>query len=146
MEIEHEPLEASDALISLHLSNQQGRRESAIRNLEVIAASIRRTTGTSQRRRLINFLASLYDGALFQFDLTDLRALDDVLAEACLAVLSYDRYASSEIHNWGVIDGRELERWLHAEGLRYQAERRRLADVLYFSEYGPEGHPDGRAS
>lgn len=63
--------------------------------LGIILGSIADHPGTSQTRRLVRFLVGLYDGSCFPFDLSDLRGLDTVLANACLDYLNYDRVASA---------------------------------------------------
>ncbi|MGA4422858.1 DUF7673 family protein [Ralstonia nicotianae] len=55
------------------------------------------------------FLASLYDGTTYPFDLTALRALDADLFEHCLAVLRLDNHPSVPVHRY-VPDGEA--RWL----------------------------------
>ncbi len=52
--------------------------------LEIIETAIREHPTTGQAGRLVRFLAGLYNGQDYPFDLTDLRALDTRLANACL--------------------------------------------------------------
>jgi len=117
-------------------------RERAIPALRVIVSAIRCNPGTGQVQRLTAFLGGLYNGPRFPFDMTDLRALDTELADACIAVLDYDRYSQAEIHTWGVIDGDELNDFLARDGHYYAAQRRRISRQLYESRYGERGHPD----
>ncbi|KWU19266.1 MULTISPECIES: hypothetical protein [Burkholderiaceae] len=49
---------------------------------------------------IARFLAGLYNGADFPFDLTELRGLDDDLFEHCLAVLRLDHRPAVEVHNY----------------------------------------------
>lgn len=109
--------------------------------LRVICTAIRQNPTTGQVRRLTRFLACLYNGPRFPFDLTELRDLDTKLADACLAVLEQDRRGVSEIHNWGVVDADELNKWVQDDGLYYEAQRRRIAAELYEAKY-PSGHKD----
>ena len=50
------------------------------------------------------FLAGLYSGTDYPFDLTELRRLDADLFEHCLAVLRLDNHPSAELHSY-VPDG-----------------------------------------
>lgn len=52
-----------------------------------------------QARRLAWFLAAVYNGALFPFDLTQLRGTR-YRARACLDYLNYDRLGRREVHRW----------------------------------------------
>jgi hypothetical protein len=56
-----------------------------------IETAIRQNPTTGQAGRLVRFLAGVYNGQDYPFDLTDLRALDTRLANACLDYLNYDR-------------------------------------------------------
>ncbi|MCX7070052.1 MAG: hypothetical protein NTW01_03525 [Gammaproteobacteria bacterium] len=117
-------------------------RERAIPALRVIVSAIRRNPGTGQVQRLTAFLGGLYNGPRFPFDMTDLRALDTELADACIDVLNYDRYSQAEIHTWGVIDGDELNDFLVRDGHYYTAQQRRIGRELYESKFGERGHTD----
>ena len=48
-----------------------------------------------ERAILVRFLAALYNGDDYSFDLTELRGLDTKLTNACLDYLNYDRWASA---------------------------------------------------
>jgi hypothetical protein len=117
-------------------------RERAIPALRVIVSAIRRNPGTGQAQRLTALLGGLYNGPRFPFDMTDLRALDTELADACIDVLNYDRYSQAEIHTWGVIDGDELNGFLEGDGHYYAAQQRRIGRELYEGKFGEHGHPD----
>ena len=67
--------------------------------LEIIETAIREHPGTGQAARLVRFLAAIYNGYDFSFDLTELRVLDTELANACLDYLSYDRLGKREVHH-----------------------------------------------
>jgi hypothetical protein len=66
--------------------------------LQAIVKAIEENPGTGQTGRLVRFLAGVYNGNEFPFDLTDLRALDTELANACIDYLNYDRLAKAEVH------------------------------------------------
>ena len=73
--------------------------------------------GTGQAGRLVRFLAGLYNGEEYPFDLTELRALDTELANACLDYLNYDRLAKREVHHHLSGGDRELRRWFRDYGI-----------------------------
>jgi hypothetical protein len=85
--------------------------------LEIIETAIRQNPTTGQARRLVRFLAGLYNGEDYPFDLTDLRALDTRLANACLDYLSYDRLGHAEVHKHLRDGDRELSQWIAAFGI-----------------------------
>ena len=62
----------------------------AMAALEKIETAIEAYPRTGQARRLVKFLAGIYNGEDYPFDLTELRALDTELANACLDYLNYD--------------------------------------------------------
>lgn len=117
-------------------------KDPALEALQILVSSIRKSATTGQRRRITGFLASLYDGESFPFDLTNLRALDQNLREACLKVLIRDSLGLSEIHTWGVFDADELNRWLVEDRHYYCAQVRRISRDLYNDRFGDQGHPD----
>jgi len=82
--------------------------------LERIETAIREHPTTGQAGRLVRFLAGVYNGSDYPFDLTDLRALDTELANACLAYLNYDRLAKREVHRHLSGGYRELHEWIQA--------------------------------
>lgn len=85
--------------------------------LAILADAICQNPGTGQGRRLVHFIAGLYNGTDYPFDLTDLRALDARLANACLDYLNYDRLGKAEVHRH--VPGGEavLHRWLTDYGI-----------------------------
>lgn len=88
------------------------RDEVAVRGrvgLQTILTAIQGNPGTGQVTRLVRFLAGIYNGPQFPFDMTDLRTLDGNLRDACLDVLELDTYGFSEVHQWGLIDGKSIE-------------------------------------
>lgn len=91
--------------------------ERAMAALRIIETAIRDNPGTGQVGRLVRFLAGLYNGSDFPFDLTDLRALDTKLANACLDYLNYDRLGKREVHHHLSGGDRELHQWFRSYGL-----------------------------
>ena len=85
--------------------------------LEIIETAIRQNPTTGQAGRLVRFLAGVYNGQDYPFDLTDLRALDTRLANACLDYLSYDRLGKREVHHHLAGGDRDLHRWIEDIGL-----------------------------
>jgi hypothetical protein len=55
---------------------------------------------TGQSRRVVTFLAGLYGGSDYPFDLTELRGLDSDIAADCLAVLRLDSLGQQEVHRY----------------------------------------------
>jgi hypothetical protein len=88
--------------------------------LEIIEKAIQENPGTGQVGRLVRFLAAIYNGSDYAFDLTDLRTLDTRLANACLDYLNYDRLCKREVHRHLSGGDRELHRWIE----RYRVEPR----------------------
>ena len=88
--------------------------------LQKIAKAIEDHPGTGQGRRLVRFLAGVYNGGEFPFDLTDLRALDTELANACIDYLNYDRLAKAEVHTHLPEGGRQMQRFIAESGIRPQ--------------------------
>jgi hypothetical protein len=86
--------------------------------LQRIVKAVEEHPGTGQSRRLVRFLAGVYNGGDFPFDLTDLRALDTKLANACIDYLNYDRLAKAEVHTHLPGGGRQMQAILHDAGVR----------------------------
>jgi hypothetical protein len=80
---------------------------------------------SGQARRLVRFLAGLYNGQDYPFDLTDLRALDTQLANACLDYLNYDRLGRREVHHHLKGGEDQLHQWRYDCGIepRLDSER-----------------------
>ena len=85
--------------------------------LQTIETAIRQNPTTGQAGRLVRFLAGLYNGYDYPFDLTDLRALDTNLANACLDYLNYDRLGKQEVHHHLSGGERELQHWIERYGI-----------------------------
>lgn len=97
--------------------NTEAIMERARTALTTIEAAIREHPTTGQAGRLVRFLAGVYNGGDFPFDLTDLRALDTELANACLDYLNYDRLGKREVHHHLSGGDRELHQWMKDYGL-----------------------------
>jgi hypothetical protein len=85
--------------------------------LQRIIKAIEDHPGTGGCGRLVRFLASMYNGYDYHFDLTDLRALDTELANACIDYLNYDRLGKAEVHTHLPGRGRQIETWFDEVGL-----------------------------
>ena len=55
---------------------------------------------TGQSRRIVTFLAGMYNGTDFPFDLTELRGVDRDIAADALAVLRLDSLGQREVHRY----------------------------------------------
>jgi len=86
--------------------------------LQGITNAIETNSGTGQSRRLVRFLAGVYNGSDFPFDLTDLRVLDIELANACIDYLNYDRLAKAEVHTHLPGGGKQMQAILHNAGVQ----------------------------
>lgn len=80
--------------------------------LAVIEKAINDHPTTGGATRLVRFLAGVYNGQDYPFDLTELRGLDMALANACLDYLNYDRLGTKEVHKHLANGERDLHRWL----------------------------------
>lgn len=85
--------------------------------LEIIEKAIRENPTSGQARKLVHFLAAIYNGYDYTFDLTELRALDTKLANACLDYLNYDRLSKAEVHSHLSGGDRDLHRWIRDYGV-----------------------------
>lgn len=85
--------------------------------LEIIETAIRQNPTTGQAGRLVRFLAALYNGYDYSFDLTELRTLDTELANACLDFLNYDRLGKREVHHHLSGGARDLSQWIKDYGI-----------------------------
>jgi hypothetical protein len=90
----------------------------AMQALRAIEASINTHPTSGQARRLVRFLAGLYNGQDYPFDLTQLRGLDTALANACLDYLNYDRLGKREVHRHLANGESDLHRWLEEHGIK----------------------------
>ena len=90
----------------------------ALKGLEFIERSIAANPTAGQSRYLVRFLAGLYNGEDYPFDLTVLRGLDDALCNACLDYLNYDRLGRLEVHRHLRGGEAQLHRWLADAGIK----------------------------
>jgi hypothetical protein len=90
----------------------------ALSALRLIESAIIDHPTTGGARRLARFLAGLYNGQDYPFDLTELRALDTRLANACPDYLNYDRLGIREVHKHLANGDRDLHRWLEDYGIK----------------------------
>ncbi|MGO9933453.1 MAG: hypothetical protein ACLPV8_16810 [Steroidobacteraceae bacterium] len=84
----------------------------AMLGLQEIEKAINDHPTTGGARRLVRFLAGMYNGQDYPFDLAELRSLDTKLANACLDYLNYDRLGVKEVHKHLANGERDLRRWL----------------------------------
>jgi hypothetical protein len=94
--------------------------ERARTGLQSIVKAIEDNPGTGQVGRLVKFLAGVYNGSEYLFDLTDLRALDAELANACIDYLNYDRLAKAEVHTHLPGGGPQMQGFIKEHGIRPQ--------------------------
>jgi len=92
--------------------------ERARTGLALIVKAIEEHPGTGQTRRLVRFLAGVYNGNEYPFDLTHLRALDTALANACIDYLNYGRLGKAEGHTQLPDGGRQMEWFITQHGIR----------------------------
>lgn len=90
-----------------HGGNTSAQRAAEIRardrdsGLDSLVHLVRIAEGdTGQCGIIARFLAGLYNGTAFPFDLTELRGLDEDLFEHCLAVLRLDNTPAVEIQDY----------------------------------------------
>lgn len=93
-------------------SDEAAIKQRALAALQVIETAIQDHPTTGGARRLVMFLAGLYNGEDYPFDLSELRALDTALANACLDRLNYDRLGRVEVHRLLTNGERDLHQWL----------------------------------
>lgn len=99
--------------------------ERARKGLDVLVGAIREHPGTGQSRRLVRFIAGMYNGEAYPFDLTDLRALDQRLSSACLDYLAYDVLGKQEVHRHLQGADQTLHGWLRNDHIRPTAHLKR---------------------
>jgi hypothetical protein len=89
----------------------------AMAALQVVETAINTHPTTGGAKRLVQFLAGLYNGPDYPFDLIELRGLDTNLANACLDYLNCDRLGIKEVHKHLANGDRDLHRWLEEYGI-----------------------------
>lgn len=90
----------------------------ALEALAVIENAIRCHPGTGQAGRLVRFLAGVYNGQQYPFDLSEFRMLDAPLGVACLNYLMYDRLGRREVHTLLSGGAAELHAWIAYHGIQ----------------------------
>jgi hypothetical protein len=93
-------------------------QERAMTALQRIVQAIEANPGAGQTGRLVRFLAGVYNGHEYTFDLTDLRVLDTDLANACIDYLNYDRLSKAEVHSHLPDGGRQMQWFIAQHGIR----------------------------
>lgn len=94
-------------------------RARAVESLSVLVTSIKRHPTSGQTGVLVGFIAGLYNGGEYPFDLTQLRSLDPELLGPCMHVLAFNCVRQEgEIHEWGVFADTELHDWIEREAVR----------------------------
>jgi len=88
----------ADTVHDVEIRQRAGDRDQGIASLRELVRIAQGNSG--QCRYIARFLAGLYNGPRFPFDLTDLRAIDDALFEHTLAVLRMDHAPEKEVHNY----------------------------------------------
>lgn len=78
---------------------------------------------TGQSRRIVSFLAGLYNGQDYPFDLTELRGVDRDIAEDCLALLALDARGIREVHCYIEDGGAVWEAMIEDYGLKPASRR-----------------------
>lgn len=98
---------ATDFFAQARGSTTSGQRAAEVRaqdkdaGLDSLAHLVELASGdTGQCGIVARFLAGLYNGPDFPFDLTELRGLDADLFEHCMAVLRLGYHPEVEIHNY----------------------------------------------
>jgi hypothetical protein len=69
---------------------------------------------TQQSGRLVRFIAGLYNGYDYPFDMSELRELDTKLANACLHYLNYDRLGKQEVQHHLSGGEPQLREWIRS--------------------------------
>lgn len=95
----------------------------ALAGLAEIEKAINDHPTTGQARRLVRFVAGMYNGQDYPFDLSELRGLDTKLGNACLDYLNYDRLGLKEIHKHLANGEHDLNRWLEDYHIEPAARR-----------------------
>ena len=92
---------------------------------DLLDYALRERSGSS--RVIAAFLASLYNGRRVQFDLTDLRRLDDAWFQRCIDVLYLDHRPEKEVHCYFDDGGVLWEQLIDAYGLAENTRQRAVA-------------------
>jgi hypothetical protein len=106
-------------------SDRNAVSTAAMKGLRTIITALETHKGTGQTTKLALFLAGIYNGSDYPFDLTWLRMLDTELANACLDYLNFDRLGVNEVHMYLPGGAEQLHRWLAESGRGPKSSRRR---------------------
>ena len=94
-------------------------RNKAVLALRMLVLEIRRLSPDHDHAQtMVAFLAGIYNGSAYPFNLCRLREIDAHNAMACVQILQYNCLRTEEeIHEWGVFDADELHRWIDIAGI-----------------------------
>ena len=81
--------------------------------------SLAETRDSGQIRRIVQFIASTYNGEAFPFDLFDLRGLDVAIGDDMLLCLDALRWAKTDLHQLVPDGGRRVENVIARWGLEW---------------------------
>lgn len=100
--------------------------ETGIASLKYLYEVAQRDSG--QCRYIAGFLAGLYNGYRFPFNLIDLRCIDSALFDHCMNVLKMDRQPEKEVHEYFPDGGAKWEAMIRRWGL--EDEQLKRAQIL----------------
>lgn len=119
-------------------------KDAGLDSLHVLVELARGDTG--QCGVVARFLAGLYNGDDFPFDLTELRGLDADLFEHCMAVLRLDNKPEVEVHKY-IQDGEKVfKEMLYSWNLAKRPSPPPAAADWYNVSYGGCGNAPGYRS
>jgi hypothetical protein len=99
------------------IERKQADRHTQIESLRRLYELTQKHWKTGDARVIAHFLASLYNGYRFQFDLTDFRTLDCDIFEHCINVLRLDSQPAQEVHCYFERGGELWERMTKDYGI-----------------------------
>ena len=99
------------------VESKQADRHTHIESLRHLYELTQKHWKTGQARVIARFLASLYNGYRFPFDLTDFRILDSDIFEHCINVLRLDSRPAQEVHCYFERGGELWERMIKDYGI-----------------------------
>jgi hypothetical protein len=102
-------------------ADREAISSAGMRGLQTLSAALDLHPGTGQCRTIAGFLAALYNGYEYTFDLTYLRGIDTELANACLAYLNFDRLGIDEVHHFLPGGAKQINRWFEENGVEPKA-------------------------
>ncbi|MES2353119.1 MAG: hypothetical protein V4568_01755 [Pseudomonadota bacterium] len=109
------------------VEKKRADQETQIASLQHLYNLTQKHSGTGQARVIAHFLACLYNGYRFQFDLTDFRSLDTDIFQHCLNVLWLDNQPAQEVHCYFQNGGELWERMIEEYGLKDRSKINALA-------------------